>query len=165
MFKQTLPRKGLRSNHAGLESQEEIGRVERRNQTLKNMMKKVIRETNAICRQAMDMVLSDCINSINEMSRHGGSAPVQWVLGRFPRQLATLSDEEERADIGAIQAHIDGSTPFAIQSAYRLEAREAIVKWDCDTRAQRAMLRNCAPTPGPYKIGGFVSYHRRPRQG
>ena len=108
VFGQTLSKKGVRTNTAGLESPEQIGRVERRNQTLKHIIAKVVKETNAIGRQAMEMVLTEAITTINEMSRHGGFAPVQWVLARFPRQPATLGDEDERADIGAIQAHVEG---------------------------------------------------------
>ena len=89
---------------------------------------------------------------------------VQWVLGRFPRQPATLGDESEAADIGAIQAHVDGPTEFALQSAYRIEARKAFIKWDCGERVQRAVLRNAAPVNGPYKVGDIVSYCRRPRK-
>ena len=99
-------------------------------------MVKVIKEINAIGRQAMDTVLTQCICAINEMSRHGGFAPVRWALSRFPRQPATLGDEEERADIGAIQAHFDGPTTFALQSAYRLEARKAFIKWDFGFRSK-----------------------------
>ena len=47
---------------------------------LKTMMKKVIKETNAIGEDAMGMVLTECINAIHELVRHGGFAPCQWVL-------------------------------------------------------------------------------------
>ena len=78
---------------------------------------------------------------------------------------ATFGDEDEREDIGAMQAHFDGPTEFALQSKYRLEAREAFIKWDCGSRTQRAYLRNAAPIPGPYKTGDIVSYCRRARAG
>ena len=61
---------------------------------LKTMMKKVIKETNAIGEDAMGMVLTECINAINEMVRHGGFAPCQWVLSKLPRSPATQGDEE-----------------------------------------------------------------------
>ena len=99
------------------------------------------------------------------MSRHGGFAPVQWVLARYPRSPATLGDEQEAADIGAIQAHVDGPTEFALQAKYRQAARQQFVNWDCGERVQRALLRNAAPIAGPYKVGDIVSYCRRPRPG
>ena len=105
------------------------------------MLSKVIKETGAIGRQQVDMCLTECITAINEMARHGGFAPVQWVLARYPRSPATLGDEEEAADIGAIQAHVDGPTEFAIQSKYRQEARKQFVNWDCGERVQRGLLR------------------------
>ena len=42
------------------------------------------------------MAFTECVTAINDMSRHGGFAPVQWVLARFPRKPATLGYEEER---------------------------------------------------------------------
>ena len=165
VFGQTMSKKGVRINPAALESPEQIGRVERRNQTLKQMLNKVIKETNVVGKHQLDMALSECINALNELSRHGGFAPVQWVLAKFPRQPATMGDEEERHDIGAIQAHVDGPTEFALQSKYRLEARQAFIQWDCGSRIQRGYLRNAVPVPGPYKVGDIVSYCRRARAG
>ena len=107
---QTMTRKGIRIRPAGLESPEQIGRVERRNETLKTMLNRVIKETHAKGRQEVDMALAECITAINDMSRHGGYAPVQWVLAKLPRQPATRGDEEERFDIGTIQAHEDAPT-------------------------------------------------------
>ena len=83
---------------------------------LKNMMNNVIEGTHANGKEAMDMVLTECINSMNEMSRHGGFAPAQWVMNRLPRALATQGDEAEFADIGAIQGHVDGPTAFALHT-------------------------------------------------
>ena len=119
-------------------------------------MTKVRKETNAIGKQAIDMVLSECICAVNELARHGGFAPAQWVLGKFPRQPATLGDEAECQDIGAIQAYVDGPTTFALQPEEGLEARKAFVKWDCGLRVQRGILRNAGPVSGPYKVGGIV---------
>jgi hypothetical protein len=55
VFNQTLSKKGGRFNPAALESPEPIGRVERRNQSLKHLMGKIVKETNAIGPEAMDM--------------------------------------------------------------------------------------------------------------
>ena len=74
-------------------------------------------------------------------------------------------DEAEAHDIGAIQAHVNGPTAFALQSKFREVARKKFVKWDCGQRVQRALLRNAAPVPGPYAVGDIVSYCRRPRVG
>ena len=75
----TLTKNGVAITPAGLEAPEQIGRVERRGAMLKKMMSKVIKES-------MDMILSECLNAVNEMTRHGGFAPAQWVLSRLPRK-------------------------------------------------------------------------------
>ena len=87
-------------------------------------------------------------------------------MGAFqvPEAASHVGDDQEAADIGAIQAHVDGPTEFGIQSAYRLEARKDFIRWDCGERVQRALLRNAAPITGPYKVGDIASYCRRPRK-
>ena len=42
---------------------------------LKRMMSKVIKDTHASGIEAMDMILSEFLNGVNEMTRHGGFAP------------------------------------------------------------------------------------------
>ena len=69
--------KGVRIKPAGLESPEQIGRTERRGDALKKMMVNVIKETNATGWAAIVMILNECLNAINELSRHGGFAPCQ----------------------------------------------------------------------------------------
>ena len=82
VFGSTLARNGVVIRPAGLEAPEQIGRVERRGTMLKKMMSKVIKDTHASGRESMDMILSECLNAANEMTRHGGFAPAQWVLVR-----------------------------------------------------------------------------------
>jgi hypothetical protein len=165
IFGKTLSSKGIRIRPAALESPEHIGRTERRGDLLKKMMKKVITETKAVGEDAIEMILAECLNAINELARHGGFAPVQWVLNKFPRSPATHGDEKEAHDIGTIQAHVDANTAFADQAKYRFIARKSFIKWDCGQRMQRALLRNAAPVPGPYAVGDVVSYCRGPRAG
>ena len=62
-------------------------------------MSKVAAETKAVGKEAMDMILNECLNAVNEFSRHGGSAPCQGVLNKFPRTPATQGDEEEAHDV------------------------------------------------------------------
>ena len=76
----------------------------------------------------MDMILSECLNASNEMTRHGGFAPAQWVLSRLARNPATMGDEDECLDVGALQAHADRPTTVDVQSRYRAKAREAFVR-------------------------------------
>ena len=117
----TLTKNGVAIRPAGLEAPEQIRRVERRGAMLKKMMSKVIKDTHASSRESTDMSLSDCLNAANEMTRHGGFVPAQWVLSRLPRNPATIGDE--CLNVGALQAHADGPTTFRVQSRYRAKAR------------------------------------------
>ena len=152
--------KGSNFPTGGAGGTEQIGRVERRNAMLKHMMQKVIMDTEAVGRDSVDMILTESITAINEMARHDGFAPAQWVLSKLPRQPATLGGEREASDIGTMQAHVDGPTAFALQSEYRQKARERFVEWDCSQRIQRGILRNAQPIGGPYEVGDIVSYCR-----
>ena len=96
---------------------------------LKKMMSKVIKDAHASGRESMDMILSECLNAANEMTRHGGFALAQWVLSRLPRSPASMGDEDERLDVGVLQGRSVGPTTFGVQSHYRFKAREAFVRW------------------------------------
>ena len=63
----------------------------------------------------MGMILSECLNAANEMTRHGGFAPAQWVLSRLPRSPATVGDEDESLDVRAPQEHAVGPTTCSVQ--------------------------------------------------
>ena len=99
------------------------------------------------------------------MTRRGRFAPAQWVLSRLPCSLATMGDQSECLDVGALQAHDDGPRTFGIQSRYRAKAREAFVPWDCGERVRRGALRKAAPVVGSDQVGDIVSYCREPRAG
>ena len=119
MFTQTLVKNGVRINPAALESPQQIGRVERRQATLKHMFNKVIQETKAIGNEQVDMALAESVTAINEMSRHCEFALVQWVFARFPRKPVTPGDETERFEIGALHIFPDEPMASAMQSKYR----------------------------------------------
>ena len=165
VFSSTLAKNGLVIRLPGLQAPELIGRVERRGDMLKKMMSKVIKDTHASGREPMDAILSECLNAANEMTRHGGFAPAQWVLSHLPRSPATMGDEDECFDVGALKAHADGPTTFCAQSRYRAKAREAFVRWDCGERVRRAALRKAAVVVGSYQVGDIVSYCSEARAG
>ena len=76
-----------------------------------------------------------------------------------------VKETKKNVYIGAIQAHEDAPTSFALQAKYREEARQAFIKWDCGSRVRRGILSNATPVAGPYKVGDIVSYSRKPRAG
>ena len=109
--------------------------------------------------------MTNIIAEKNDYVRHGGFSPSQWVLGRKPRGIANLLDEDEFADLGTIAASMDGATAFGYQTAVRHEARKALVHQDCHRRVKSALLRNAAPLPGRYAVGDLVCYRINRVQG
>ena len=69
-FGRVLSSKGVRICNAALESPEHVGRTELRGDLLKRIIKKIVTDTKAVGQEAMDMILSEALNAINEMSRH-----------------------------------------------------------------------------------------------
>ena len=99
------------------------------------------------------------------MTRHRGFAPAEWVLSRLPRNPATMGDEDECLDVGALQAYADGPTTFGVQSRFRAKAREAFLRWDCGERLRRGTFRKAALVVGSYEVGDRVSCCRKARAG
>ena len=97
IFSLTLAKNGVMIRLARLETPEHIGRVERRGDMLKKMMPEIIKHTHASSREQMDIIVSECLNAANEMTRHGGFAPAQWALSRPPRSSATVAEEKMNA--------------------------------------------------------------------
>ena len=99
----------------------------------------------------------------NEAIRRVGFSPSQWVLGKLPRGAGRLLDEEEFANIGAVQGRVDPGTEFEMHNRYRMEARQHFIHEDCERRVASAMLRNAAPITGNYQVGDLVCYLRQAR--
>ena len=74
----------------------------------------------------MKVAASVAIENKNNMMRKGGIAPAQWVLGKFPRGVGHLLEEEEWGQLGVIQnmsTHMfDSTTEFGMRARYRLES-------------------------------------------
>ena len=88
----------------------------------------------------------------------------QWVLSRLPRNLATVGDEDECLDVGALQAHADGPTTSVVNHVtVRGHVKRSYV--GTGERVRRTALRKAAPVAGSYQVGDVVSYCREARAG
>ena len=110
------------------------------------------------------MVVAGSISEKNEYLRRGGFSPSQWVLGRAPRGVGHMLDDEEIGHLGLLEGMLHGETAFANRAQYRLTARKGYVKQDCSLRAAKAMLRKAAPMPALYRAGDLVCFHREQRR-
>ena len=80
----------------------------------------------------------------NEFMRVGGFSPTQWVLGRLPRAVGHVLDEEELGQLGVLSGRLDATTAFGKQAEFRHTARKAFVHEDCSRRVRKTVLRKGA---------------------
>ena len=152
--------RGVQVHHAPLETPEAIGRVERHGGVLKGMARKVVAQTQAVGWVDLQSVVDECCATKNHLLRTGGYSPAQWVLGKAPKGVPSLVDEEGWADLGSIQDSLDPESKFALQHQARAEAKKAFVHMDTSKRVQRALLRNAKPIPQTYAVGDVVTFRR-----
>ena len=157
-FAHGLAAHGCQIRQAGLESPEHIGRCERHGGIIKRAYRRIVRQHNLSGKAEVKEAMLEAQVSKNEFLRVGGFVPVQWVLGRLPRGVGHVLDEEELGQLGVLAGMQDPSSAFGRRAEFRHTARKAYVKQDCSLRARPAILRRAAPLPGRYQAGDLVCY-------
>ena len=157
-FARSLSARGIQVINVGVEAPEQIGRVERHGGILKSMILKVASDLGVSGIEEMKAVVAQCVRQKNSMSRVKGFSPMQWVLGRTPREPGTVMDEENWSDLGSLQLATDEGHEFGKMCKIREAARHAFVKADMGSRVSRAILRKAAPVSKEYHCGDLVCY-------
>ena len=160
VFTRGLAAHGVYVRPTGLESPEQLGRGERHGGLFKKALKRIVRVHHIVGKVAMKMAGAEATCEKNDMIRRGGFSPSQWVLGKAPRGVGHLLDEEELGQLGVLEDRTDPATEFAINASYRLTARKAFVQYDCGKRAAKLMLRNSGPLAGNYSAGDLVCFRK-----
>ena len=160
VFGSTLAKHGVFVRPVGLESPEQLGRGERHGGIFKQNVKKVVRHHYLAGKEDIKIAAAESIAEKNEVIRRGGFSPSQWVLGRAPRSVGRLLDEEEMGQLGTLDAIAEGGTEFARKAQIRLTARKEYVRQDCSAKAHKSMLRRSAPMLGDYRAGDLVCFRR-----
>ena len=159
-FARMLGAHGICPRNIGLESPEQLGRVERHGGLWKQVAKRTISSQELSGADDMRM-LASCTNAImNDNVRKGGFAPSQWVLGRFPRSPGDQFTEEEFADLGCVSEKVDAQSAFYRMTQIRMASKRSFTHADCSHRVASIMLRKAAPTPGDYKVGDLICFRR-----
>ena len=76
-------------------------------------------------RYQMRAAMMECCDAKNNLVRVGGFAPSQWALGRLPRGVGRVLDEEEQGHLGVLHAQADPATEFGMRAAFRASSRTA----------------------------------------
>ena len=138
MFAQVLSAHGFYLRTAGVEAVEQMDRCERHGGIFKHNLSLVV---TACGKAAMKMAAATCVSVKNELVRQGGIAPSLWVLGKFPRGVGHMLEEEELGQLGVLEHQTDSATEFGMRAKWRLESMKAFVRQDCSARLARARLR------------------------
>ena len=112
----------------------------------------------------MKMLVMECAMVKNNKINHHGFTPSQWVLGRLPVDLTSLTSEDATgAALGVHSEMMEPEDIFSRQLEIRQAAKQAFAKVDSSRRIRAALLRKSVPLRGPYSSGDLVCFYRRGR--
>ena len=152
-FSKEMAATGCQVTQIGVESPEQLGSTQRHGGLLKAMIFRVVAELQLTGRESIQHTLTQSVMTKNSLSRVRGFAPAQWVLGKLPREAASMMDEENWADLGSLTAAEDPTTEFGRIAKIR------------EKRVRRAILRKSAPIPKEYGVGDLVCFRTDPLGG
>lgn len=131
---------------------------------MKEIAKSAIEERQVVGVYDMKMLVMECAMVKNNKINHHGFTPSQWVLGRLPTDLTSLTSEDADATGLGVQAEImEPEDIFSRQLEIRQAAKQAFAKVDSSRRIRAALLRKSVPLRGPYSSGDLVCFYRRGR--
>ncbi|CAE7746374.1 unnamed protein product, partial [Symbiodinium necroappetens] len=142
-----------------------MAKGERQGSILKDIMKRVVAARQLTGREAMEMLVTEATSVKNNRLHHAGFTPSQWVLGRLPTEVDSLTATGSEKFLGQQQEIEDGETAFAKRMALCGAAREAFAQTDSSDRVRSALLRKSVPMRGPFVQGDLVCFYRRAGRG
>lgn len=96
----------------------------------------------------------------NSMCRKYGFAPYQHVFGSDLRIPGLITEASKEVNYNSGVVH--GEETYARAHKVRLAARKAMVEADDDSRIRHAVERRTRPERGPFEVGSYVYYWRKP---
>ena len=160
VFAQVLSAHGVYLRTAGVEAAEQIVRCERHGGLIKQNLSLVVTACGIEGKAAMKMAAATCVSAKNELVRQGGIATRKWVLGKFPRGVGHMLEEEELGQLGVLEHQTDSATEFGMRAKWRLESMKAFGRQDCSARLARARLRQSGPIDMEFKAGDLIMYRK-----
>jgi hypothetical protein len=159
-FAALMSSQGTYLRYAETEAHYQIGRAERQGSILKEMIAHTVQGRHVVGSQMMKMVVSECAFVKNNRINHGGFSPSQWVLGRLPEEVCSLTAERAEGDLGVHQEILTGEHQFAQQLNIRQAAKESFAHVDSSNRIRTALMRRSTPCRGPCFPGDLLCFYR-----
>ena len=146
-FADYLKQFGVEQEAMPLEAPWKQGKVEKAGDLWKELMKKVVHESQITGLQDMITATAIVTQIRNAHPRSNGYSPNQWVLGipevRIPGELR-IDQDAERLEL--LEAAEDPQSAMAKNLAIREAAKVAQIRLDADSRIRRALLHQSTPT-------------------
>ena len=136
------------------------GVCERHGGLWKSVFQKSFEEVQPRNRKEVDELVDQVTVSKNSMSRKNGYAPYQHVFGSDLRIPGLIS--EARNEVSYNSGIVHGDEGYVKAHQMRQAARKAMVEMDDDSRIRHAVERRTRPERGPFEVGSYVYYWRRP---
>ena len=151
---------GVYLRYTGVEAAHQLGRAERQQGILK---KSAMEERQIVGLQEVKWLVAETTMVKNCRLNHRGFTPTQWVLGKLPRDVTSLTSEEIDGNLGVQEDLMSPEDEFTKILEIRQAAKMAFARVDASRRIRAALLRKSVPLRGPYNIGDLVCVHRRGR--
>ena len=139
----------------------QAGKVERHNQTIKDMLRTVIRQTSAKGRESMRSVGREVAWAKNTLVREHGWSPVSMVFGKEPRVYGELHGEGEPI---AYHPRVgDSGSEVARRMQYRYHAKLEYIKSQARHMLARTAQNRVRKITQP-RVGQLVFFWRAERK-
>ena len=139
----------------------QAGKIERHNQTIKDMLRTVVRQTSPKGREQMRAVGREVAWSKNTLAREHGWAPVALVFGKEPRVFGELHREGEAS---AFHPRVgDPGSEVARRMQYRYHAKMEYIKSQARQMLARTAHDRVRKITNP-RVGQMVFFWRSERK-
>ena len=125
--------------------QSNCGPMRKRWRISQRCFRSIVKDFSPVGEQAVKEAMCEDVATKNEFIRRGGFSSQQWVLGKAPRGVGQILDEQELGDLGVLESQVGGAAQFGRRSDMRFAARKVFVHEDCSRRSRAAVLRKAAP--------------------
>ena len=148
--------RGIMIEISPAESHNWLGSVERKHQVVRKALELYMDERGGRSKKLLEEAAVYCPGQINSLSYTKGFTPAQWVLGKAPYDVLSLT-----ADVFNPGMSLSNETPnFEEVQKKPLAAQMAFLKADSDARLRRAMNQNYRQNPYNVVVGQKCFYWR-----
>ena len=156
-FTDGLDMLGIRSRYTAGQAHWQNGAVERQNQWFRAIWERAVAHSQTKSGE-VDYALAMTCAAKNNLRRHHGYSPAQWLFGSEPRTGDAMLDENEKLfQLEELRTEDD---LWRRKQQIRYAARIAFLESQADAATKRALLGRSRVYPGPFSVGDYVYVFR-----